>query len=276
MKWFDSGMELNSWLEQAEKKLKAAGTGSANLDSLILLEDELGKDRAVILAHPEIELSPAQTKNLNAKLKRRLKHEPMAYIRGFSEFYGRKFAIDDRVLEPRIESEIMIEMLLEQDLPKNPVIADIGTGSGAIAITVKLELPDAEVVATEIDKEALEVARQNTKLVGADITLLAGDLLKPLKSKPDVILANLPYVPNRWQINEAAGMEPRIAIFGGPDGLGLYRQMFEQIESLKPRPQLVFTECLPPQHEELTTIAKKHGYKPKESRDFIQLFTQCE
>lgn len=273
-------MKIAEWLKQAEMKLTEAGIGSAQLDALILLEDELGKDRAHLLAHPEIILeTPAQGYTLcrlEAKLERRLKHEPMAYIRSFSEFYGRNFKIDKRVLEPRVESEAMIELLLNLNLPAAPQIADIGTGSGALAITAKLELPEAQVLATEIDKAALEVAKQNAKELGADIKFLQGDLLQPLLSTnyylPTTILANLPYVPNNWQINEAAAMEPRVAIFGGVDGLDLYRRLFGQISARAHMPQFVLTESLPPQHQKLSDIAASHQYKLHKSNDFIQVF----
>lgn len=263
-------MNIEQWLRQTEEKLKKVGIGSAYLDSLILLEDELGKDRAYILAHPEIELSEDQLATIEKKLKRRLNHEPMAYIRGFSEFYGRKFLIDRRVLEPRPESETMIELLLE--LPKPKSVADIGTGSGALAITAKLELPNIKILATEIDESALEVAKQNAKKFKVKIDFYLGDLLAPLNNSSEVLLANLPYVPDGWKINEAAAMEPRVAIFGGKDGLDLYRRLFEEIKSLDNKPKFILTESLPPQHESLSQVASKYGYRLKQSSDFIQVF----
>ena len=265
-------MNIGEWLKTATKRLTAAGIGSAQLDALIMMEDELGKTRAHLLAHPEIELSPASQKVLESKLKRRLRHEPMAYIRGFSEFYGRRFTINKDVLEPRPESETMIELLVKLNLPDSALIADIGTGSGALAITVKLQQPTARVVATEIDPKALKVATKNATDLGAKIDFFEGNLLEPIKHQPNAILANLPYVPDKWQINEAAAMEPRIAIFGGNDGLDLYRQMFGQLKALDWRPKFIFTECLPPQHEALAKIASQHSFEPTQSHDFIQVF----
>src|SRR3989344_8596930 len=104
-------MTNNQWLKQATNTLKATDIGSARLDALILLEDELNRDRAWILAHPEHEILAGSLKKLNKKLARRTTHEPLAYIRGFSEVYGRKFKVNKRVLEPRPESETMIELL---------------------------------------------------------------------------------------------------------------------------------------------------------------------
>ncbi len=270
-------MKLDEWLRRAGVKLVKAGIGSASLDTLILVEDELGKDRAFVLAHPEIEITGTQKENLDKKILRRIQHEPLAYIRGFSEFYGRQFNVNKYVLEPRPESETMIELLLRQKLPRKTVIADIGTGSGALAITAKLELPKTEVIATEVDKNALEVAKLNAKKLGVDIKFYQGDLLSPALSTiyrlPTTILANLPYVPNDWQINQAARMEPKVAIFGGKDGLDLYRRLFSQIEELAGRPQFVFTESLPPQHGKLRKIGEQAGYRLIDTQDFIQVFS---
>ncbi len=265
-------MTNNEWLKQTTKTLKAADIGSARLDALILLEDETQRDRAWILAHPETEIKPEQVKKLNKKLVRRKTHEPLAYIRGFSEFYGRKFKVNKRVLEPRPESEAMIDLLKNLKLSKNSVIADIGTGSGALGITAALELNNHQIDLYDIDASCLAVARHNCSLHELHLHCYKRDLLnRPVRSY-DVLLANLPYVPDRWKINQAAAMEPWIAIFGGKDGLDLYRRMFEQIKKLSWQPKYVFTEALPPQHQKLSAVAKKHGYELLKTNGFIQLF----
>jgi release factor glutamine methyltransferase len=265
-------MIAHAWLKRATERLQAAGIGTARLDCLVLLEDVTDKNRAHWLAHPETKLTDEQLKRLNLLLGRRARHQPLAYVRGKTEFYGRSFAVNKRVLEPRPESETMIE-LLKKVSNDNKSIADIGTGSGALAITAKLELPDTQVSAVDIDPGCLKVARSNSKSLNAEITLLEGDLLMPLSKTPDIILANLPYVPDTYHINEAAMEEPRLAIFGGPDGLDLYRRMFEQIHALPSRPQFVLTESLPFQHHSLATIARAHGYIQDQKDDFIQLFS---
>ncbi len=267
-------MNLNQWLAVAAQKLKNASISSAQLDALVLLEDELELSRAYLLAHPEIEITETQKESLDKKILRRTRHEPLAYIRGFSEFYGRQFKVNKCVLEPRPESETMIELLLQQKPPNHPIIADIGTGSGALAVTANLEIASSTVLATEIEAEALKVGKQNAEALGAKIEFFQGDLLAPLaKRRADIILANLPYVPSSWQINQAARMEPTIAIFGGKDGLDLYRRLFAQIEELASRPQLVFTESLPPQHRELRKIGEQAGYRLINGQDFIQVLS---
>jgi len=306
------------WLLKATAKLEKAEIGTARLDCLVLLEDATGKERGWLLAHPEFELDEKLVKKLDKQIKLRATHEPLAYIRHKTEFYGRGFYIDHRVLEPRPESETMIELLksalsghssegwnlVKKEIPINKrdpslrwddtregdmTIVDLGTGSGALAITAKLEFPAATVIATDIDEKCLDVARQNAKTFGADIEFLSGDLLEPfgneergmknegshfsLLHSPFTILANLPYVPDHFQINPAAMAEPRIAIFGGPDGLDLYRKFFKQLKALKQKPQFIFTECMPPQQEALAEIAKSAGFKLSQTDDFIQVFT---
>ncbi len=267
-------MIVSAWLSGAQHTLSEAGISTAHLDCLVLLEDCLGKDRALILAHPELELTKAQEKLLDKQIQQRAEHLPLAYIRGKSEFYGRDFIIDQHVLEPRPESETIIDLLKAMKLPEQCVIADIGTGSGMLAVTTKLELPEVTVYAVDIDADCLVVARKNAKKHGVDIAFYKGDLLQPLKSKKiDILICNLPYVPDDFHINTAAMHEPKIAIFGGADGLGYYRTLFTQTNSLSTKPSYILTESLPPQHRALIELARAHGYKQQAEDDFIQLFT---
>jgi release factor glutamine methyltransferase len=266
-------MKTKEWLVAATKQLTAAGIGTARLDALLLLEDILEQDRSAILAYPEHTLTVIQQKKLENQLMRRLTHEPLAYIRGKVEFYGRSFMVDKRVLQPRPETETMVQLALDLTLPTKSVIADIGTGSGCIALTLKLEQPDLKVLATDSDAGCLAVARHNAKQLQADVSFYKGNLLTPLKDQAiDVIMANLPYVPANFTINEAALQEPKEAIFGGTDGLDLYRELFTQLNKRSQKPKYVLTESMPPQHDKLTNIAKDHGYTRNKTDDFIQLF----
>lgn len=266
-------MKIKEALQYSTKRLERAGIGSARLDSLILLEDILGKERSWILAHPEIELSKTKFKRLDSKLKKREKHLPLAFVRGHTEFYGRKFLVNRHTLEPRPESETMIELLLELPLPKNPEIADVGTGSGCLGITAALELHDPEVDLYDIDASALSVARHNLALHELHLRTRKRDLLRNYIRHYDVILANLPYIPDHYKINQAAAMEPRIAIFGGSDGLDIYRRLFHQLYRFSWKPKFVLTESLPPQHQDLKKIAAESGFKFHMSGDFIQVFS---
>lgn len=272
-------MTAGKLLRQSEGILKTAGISSARLDVLILLEDALHKDRAWILAHPETEINQSIASRLGRKIERRARHVPLAYIRGHTEFYGRSFKVNRHVLEPRPESETMITLLKQQvssikdQESKKLAMADVGTGNGAIGITAALELPDAIVDLYDISAGCVSVAKHNTHLHELHLHVRKMNLLsRPLRPY-DVILANMPYVPDKWQINQAAMAEPKIAIFGGKDGLDVYRKLFTQLARFTWQPAYVLTEALPPQHEKLAEIAAVHGFNLRKSDDFIQVFS---
>ncbi len=269
-------MTVDSWIHDQTAALKSAGIATARLDCLVLLEDVLNTNRTQILAHPEQKLTGVELGLLNKMVDKRALHIPLAYIRNKTEFYGREFYVNEHVLEPRPESESIIEIL--KVLSSAPAeIIDIGTGSGALAITAKLELPTARVFATDIDLKCLQVAERNAKNLNAEIQFLCGNLLDPFKhvklSHDVALLCNLPYVPDNFQINTAATHEPRHALFGGPDGLDLYRSLFDSPAFRTIKPAYVIAESLPPQHELLATIAHDHGYQLQTTEDFIQLYT---
>lgn len=266
-------MSIGDWLHQADDLLSGAGIGTARLDALVLLEDITGVGRAQLLAEPKTEIEPKQLDKLQKLLSRRSQHEPLAYIRGKSEFYGREFVITPAVLEPRPESETMIEQLKRlPDIPHMPRIADIGTGSGALGITAKLELLNALVELIDIDEKALQNAKTNVDLFTLEISTIKSDLLASTAADYDLLLCNLPYVPDSYEINTAARHEPEIAIFGGPDGLDLYRKLFDQLNKRPRKVLYILCESLPSQHADLNQIAKRSGYKLAATEDFIQVF----
>ncbi len=266
-------MTVGQFLKAGQAKLDDAGISSARLDTLILLEDMLHKDRGWLLAHPESKLTPLQAKRLDRKVERRTRHVPLAYIRGFTEFYGRRFRVNRHVLEPRPESETMIELLKSLRLPAKPAIADIGTGNGAIGITAALEIPGSIVDLYDISAGCVAAAKYNSHLHELRLHVRKMNLLsRPLRPY-DVVLANMPYVPERWKINEAALHEPKIAIFGGKDGLDVYRKLFHQLRRFTWKPSYILTESLPPQHASLAAIATQNGFKLLKADDFIQVFT---
>lgn len=278
-------MIVNTWIKSSTDILSKSGIATSRLDALVLLEDALSKDRSWLLAHPEQTIQGTTLEMLKIQIERRSKHEPLAYIRGKSEFYGREFIVNRRTLEPRPETETMIDLLKElvgdiQLATENPMIlVDVGTGSGCLAITAKIELPSLGVLATDIDKNCIQPAIENAKKHNVSIDFLQGNLLEPVMSEVKVVsgnwvaLANLPYVPNSHTINESAMFEPEIAIFGGPDGLELYRQMFDQINKMKNKATYVLTESLPFQHKNLAEIAGSLAYKQIQEEGFIQVFT---
>lgn len=221
-------MRLKEALTQACDIFNSAGIENACLESDILLCHILNISRTQLYLDFYKTITPRQKEAFFTLINRRLNGEPSAYITGIKEFYGYEFNVDRRVLIPRPESELLVEKALEiADNLKNPVIADIGTGSGAIAISIALELPEAKIYAIDISEQALEVALGNCLKHGVAnrIKLLKGNLLKPLSEAADIIIANLPYVKQE-DIPEKS-CEPAIALDGGETGTS-------QIEKLLP------------------------------------------
>lgn len=266
-------MAISDWLQQAQRQLAAVGITSARLDCMILLEDITGKDRGWLLAHPEFELDKKSLKQLESVVARRAKHEPLAYIRGKVAFYGREFYVNQHVLVPRPETESFIELLKNSKLNKNNThILDLGTGSGCIGITLALELPLTRVTLADIDNQALAVARKNADLQEAKVAHIATSLLHNITGKYDIVVANLPYVPNNYPVNAAVRFEPKLALYAGDDGLDLYRAFWRQVSELQHKPALILTESLRKQHEALVSLAKTTGYCLATTNNLVQAF----
>jgi len=266
-------MNSDSWLKQAISLLEKHGIVTARLDALILMEDVMKRDRSYLLSHPELPLTNKQVAILQSSIEKRCQHTPLAYIRYKTEFYGREFYINNNVLEPRPESEAIVELVLSLLLPDKAIVADVGSGSGALGITVALELPNTQVDLFDIDVKALAVSAKNMKQYNLVLGNIYSDLLTESKQDYDVIIANLPYVPDNFQLNNAAMMEPKLAIFGGKDGLDVYRKLFKQLRSQNKPTKYVITEALPFQHAELANLALKCGYHLTRTNDFVQLYT---
>jgi release factor glutamine methyltransferase len=265
-------MNIGAWLVETMVRLKEAGVDSPRRDALVLLEDMLQKDRAWVTAHPEFELDNKILAALQPLIRRRLQREPLAYIRGKAWFYGRFFALSSSVLIPRPESESFIELLKELH---PPTIVDIGTGSGALAITAMLELPKSQVYASDTSLAALQLARSNAKAHHAKVTFLHGSLLEPYKNvdlSPAAIAANLPYVPKDLITSPEITQEPQEALFSGVDGLDHYRTLWHEVGMLSKRPPFVLIEALESQHEQLKEQAEKVGYRLKRTETLVQLY----
>lgn len=270
-------MLIHEFLKESTQDLNNVGIETARLDSLLLLEYATNTDRAKLLAEPDTKISSTDLSKLNNLLKQRIKHIPIAYLVQKNEFYGRDFIITPAVLVPRPESEAMIDELkfIAKSITQ-PIIVDVGTGSGALGISAKLEVPSAKVTLLDIDTKALKVAQMNVDKFTLDIPIIKSDLLKKLSIEPDVLLCNLPYVPDDFKINIAATHEPRIAIYAGKDGLDLYRKLFQQIDNLQIRPLYLLTESLPTQHIELAALASQKHYDLVKTNDFIQVFKRIQ
>lgn len=262
-------MTIAAFLQAAQKQLQNAGIATARLDCFILLEDALSLNRAALLAHPEQEIDQSHLLALNKKIAQRALHKPLAYIRHNVFFYGRSFYIDHHVLIPRPESEAIISLLKQLHLSASPRIADIGCGSGCLGITAALET-NATVHFYDISPSALRVAKRNARTYKVRGQYYEQNLLEHSWGPYDAVLANLPYVPTDYAINQAATHEPKLALFAGKDGLDLFRNFWRQIAS--ERPTYVITESFPFQHEQITQLAKIAGYSLQATDDFAQCF----
>ncbi len=269
-------MTTQQFISKNTAFLAGCGIETARLDCLIILEDGLNTNRTHLLAYPDQKI-PEKTLNVITKnIQRRSLHVPLAYIRGHVEFYGLTFNVDKHVLVPRPESESMINILQRHQLPHGMVIIDIGTGSGALAITAKHLLPKAQVIATDIDPACLAIAKQNAELHQADVAFIEGSLAETLPAdiydRPLVFLCNLPYIPTSYPINSDATHEPQLALFAGSDGLDLYRKLFA-ILSHKPVNQCsIITESLQFQHSALSALAKTAGFTLADTEGLAQCF----
>lgn len=223
-------MTLGEWIPSATQRLEQAGISSPRLEAQLLAAHVLLVDRTYILVHPEVELNELAAETL---LQRRESQEPLAYILGFREFFGRRFRVTPSVLIPRQETELLVETALAEGTneerkshdPKR--VLDIGTGSGCIAITLKLERPDWDVWAVDISGAALQVARENAETLGAEITFRHSDLFSSLKGERfDLILSNPPYIGIEEELPaEIRIHEPATALFADNSGLKVYEQL---------------------------------------------------
>jgi len=229
-------------LQAATRRLRASGSETARLDAELLVAHILDRDRTWVLGHPEAAVQDADA--LDALVERRATGEPIAYLRGFKEWHSLRIATDARALIPRPETELLADTAgdeIERRLDDGPVVAwEVATGSGAVAIVLGLRfrshLADGSLtlLATDISSDALDLAAENLEAHGVrGLTLDRADLLDGAgagRPRPDVLIANLPYVSSaevdsRWG---SLGFEPRIATDGGPDGLDLVRRLVDE------------------------------------------------
>lgn len=259
-------MIIREALLQASQVLLSNGPDDAHLEAEVLLRHLLNTDRTNLYVNLDRVLLPDDLEAFWHLIDRRLHHEPAAYITGQQEFFGLGFYVDHRVLIPRPESELLVEKaikLVNDYASHQPVIAEIGTGSGAIAISLARHLPQAMIYATDLSPAALEVAKINCQKHGVSdrVHLLPGDMLQPLTEKVDIIAANLPYV----KTSELSRLSPEVRIFeptsaldGGEDGLDKVRQLLSQAgEKLRPNGSILL-EIAKGQGKVVSHLARYH------------------
>jgi release factor glutamine methyltransferase len=227
-----------------------------------LLRHILDKDLAYILANGDNSLSFSEEKKFKKWVKKRANHMPVWYITGYANFYGLDIKVNNNVLIPRPETELLVSRALDfiKDRSGSFVVADIGTGSGAIGLAMAKQMPNSKVYLTDISFKALNVAKKNAKINKlSNVFFLRGNLLDPIKERVDILIANLPYIPSEKLSSLALDVmhyEPRIALEGGSGGLEIYREFIQQIPSKIKGSGTVLMEIGEDQGERMLTICK--------------------
>ena len=239
---------------RAHRREDALRRGIHPRDVDLLLSDILGTSLSYLYAHGELMVDPAA---LDARLARRYAGVPLQYIRGHTEFYSRDFAVDERVLIPRPETELLVEAALER-APPNGSVVDIGTGSGCIAISIERERPDLRVLSIDRSVAALAVAHRNRRRLGSRVELAASDLLGSVCGTFDLIVSNPPYVPfgeyEQLEV-EVRIHEPRMALTPGPRGTEIIERILDEAHArLAPRGMIIL-EVGYGQEEAVRTLA---------------------
>lgn len=268
-------MTIDEWLKDATNELADDLLPSPRLDAEIILAHSLRHPRTYLHAHGDETISPRDEDIANARIELRKERIPVAYIIGHKEFYGRRFVVSPSVLIPRPESEQLITMLKKQlsDTVALPGVAtkrlvDIGTGSGCLGITAKLEFPELSVGLLDKSRHALKIAEKNARLLGADVEAFTSDLLTGYPYSPDIIIANLPYVDRSWDVSPELASEPEEALYADDEGLAIIKRCIDQVAARAKPGALLLLEADPRQLDAITRYGNEHGLKEIDRDEF--------
>lgn len=269
---------INDWVTTASKKLAEIDIPSARLDAEIILANAIKKDRTFLHAHYDEIIDYEQYKLAQKNFKKRLKRQPIAYITGEKEFYGRVFKVSKNTLIPRPESEDIITLLKSVTRhiePKHTLkLIDVGTGSGCLGITAKLELPKIHVTLIDISTKALDVAKNNATSLSADLETLQSNLLQKYHQKTDIILANLPYVDKKWDRSPETNHEPKFALFADEKGLYLIKKLIQESKNKLNLNGVMLIEADPIQHAEIINYAQENCLKLIDKLNYVLAFSK--
>ncbi|HYK96803.1 MAG TPA: peptide chain release factor N(5)-glutamine methyltransferase [Candidatus Acidoferrales bacterium] len=263
--------------ESAIARLRAgADPSTAPLDADVLLAFALGVTKEELLAHPERALGHDDNARFQSLIERRQAGEPVAYLRGFKEFYGLRFRVDPRVLIPRPETETLVDAARRFIAGRAVTVVDVGTGSGAVACAIAASEPRVRVIATDLSTEALVVARENAAALHVDarVEFRSGDLLAPVTERVDVVCANLPYLrddalEHLVGARTSLAFEPRAAVVAGADGLDLVRRCVSDLRRVLAPGGAAFFECDPPQADPIAALIEAQGLRTQVLRDLM-------
>ena len=256
---------LREAVQQTHRTLEASHIPDARLEAEVMLMNVMRMQRHDLFSQQETEVTPQQEQALAEIMARRLKREPLAYILQYKEFYGVNLLVNPNVLIPRPETECMVEhalfmALMGMETPQL-VVADVGTGTGAIAVNLALHLPAARIFAVDCADDVLDVAAYNIRAhnVADRVSLGKGDLLEPVPEPVDLILANLPYIPadRLPNLQPEVRWEPQLALDGGPDGLDHIRRLLQQAPDKLKDHGVVLLELDPEQVPAVEALARE-------------------
>lgn len=263
---------VSNLLKLGRQPLVSAGIKSSQIDAEIILAHKLNVGRTWLRSHDQDLVSNSSTEQYMDLIKRRALHEPVAYITGVKEFYGRNFKVTHDTLIPRPESEDIITFLKDA-AESNTIdqIVDIGTGSGALAISASLELPHTPVLATDISSAALEVAKSNALNLHAEVEFKLNDLLSDIELGNNVaLLANLPYVDRDWDfLSKDIAFEPDSALFAADNGLELIFKLLDQITASSANNILLILESDTSQQSRIESKISTQQYKILKKSDYV-------
>jgi release factor glutamine methyltransferase len=263
---------ISSWITESSKILLSHGIKSARLDTEIILSSTLHRDRTYLVAHGELYLSKYLLKRLNKKIERRLNREPIAYIVGQKNFFGRNFIVSRSTLIPRPESEDIFEAINNIKLGYIKNVIDVGSGSGCLGITAKLEHPFFDITLIDISKRALKIAKINALRLDAKIHILHSNLLKSYFKTADLIIANLPYVDITWERSPETNYEPKQAIIARNGGLQLIKKLIIQASGKLTHNGYLILEADPCQFERIVLLCRKFNLSEIYRKNYIIVF----
>ena len=260
-----AGIPLKQLIRESVFKLQEAGIADAKTDTFLLLEAAADITKAEYLLDPDKQLTASEYELFDGFLKRRMQHEPCQYIIGHTEFYGLSFLVNEHVLIPRQDTELLVEEALKTTAEDSAVL-DLCTGSGAVAVAIKHTHPGAAVTALDISKEALETAKKNAEQNGCEIEFLLSDLFEELgtERKFDVIVSNPPYISEteyETLMPEVKDHEPSLALLAGEEGLDIYRRLIAEAPRYLAKGGALLVEIGCSQAEAVSRLFKENGFK---------------
>ncbi len=254
---------VRDFVKENTDKLDAAGISDASVDIWLLLEHFADIKKSDYLANPHMELSKVTAEQIEEAVEKRINHIPVQHIIGQTEFMGLTFKVNDKVLVPRFDTEILVDEVVKYVGDEFFKVLDMCTGSGCIAITVSDMCDNATVVASDISKDAIEVAKENNQINCTDVTFIESDLFESVEGTFDVIVSNPPYIKTediKDLQDEVKLHDPHLALDGGESGLDFYRSIIKDAKEHLKNSGKIFFEIGFDQAEEVSNILKENGY----------------